>query len=71
MELELQRRASSSVCSSGLFSLNVSETRAMDVNIDRDAGYTCKKVWGNWQWVCGLLSSCCMDSLSVGSIWLS
>ena len=42
-ESEILRRSSCSIASSGLFSLNMSSTEgAVDVNIDRDAGETCK-----------------------------
>ena len=42
LESEVQRRGSSSICSSGLFSLNLSDQGAVNVKIDPEAGYTCE-----------------------------
>ena len=43
MELELQRRSSSSICTAGLFHLNLTEPGAVDVAVEKDAGYTCER----------------------------
>ena len=40
-EMEILRRSSSSICTSGLFSLNADQG-VVNVSVDADAGYTCE-----------------------------
>ena len=44
-EMEILRRSSSSICTSGLFSLNADQG-VVNVSVDSDAGYTCELFGG-------------------------